>query len=220
MNMFKEFMVLAMEGDPYIICIGLVSVVGVALSIERIVVLFSASGIKKDELLNHINAYILQGNLEKALAVTSQVKSPLTNVIRSGLMAVANNGGPEEVQTAMDAVALREVPRIEKRIGLLATAANISTLFGLLGTVAGLLTAFSSVANVAPAERAAMLSGAISQAMNSTAAGLVVAIPLLGVFGWLSSKAQETIDDMHEASVATLNFILTHKEKLKTKKSS
>jgi biopolymer transport protein ExbB len=193
----------------------LTSLMGVAIIIERIKVLGSASLIRKDELLNHIHSHILQGHVDKAIAVTAQIKSPLTNIVRAGLMAVANNGGPEEVQTAMDAVALREVPKLERRIGLLSMLSNVATLVGLLGTVLGMIGAFGAVANVSPSEKATLLANSISEAMNCTAFGLLVAIPLLFAFGYLMSRAQEITDDIHEASVATLNFILANKERLK-----
>jgi len=215
--MIRELMDLYNDGGWAMHFILAVSALGVAITLERVKVLLSASNIKKDELLNHINSYILQGNLEKAMAVTSQVRSPLTNIVRSGLVAFANRGSSEEVQTAMDAVALREVPRLEKRIGLLATLSNIATLLGLLGTVSGLIMAFNAVANVAPAEKATMLSNGISTAMLTTAFGLVVAIPLLGAFGYLNSLAQGIIDDIHESSVATLNFVLANRDKIKTR---
>ncbi|MCB0367164.1 MAG: MotA/TolQ/ExbB proton channel family protein [Bdellovibrionaceae bacterium] len=213
--MIGELMKLYIAGGNWMHLITVTSLLGIAIIVERFMVLTAAANIKKDEVLNHINSYILQGNLEKAIAVTSQVKNPLTNIVRAGLMAVANNGGPDEVQTAMDAVALREVPRLERRVGLLATLSNIATLLGLLGTVAGLIGAFGAVANVAPAEKATMLANAIATAMNTTAFGLIVAIPLLGCFGFLNAMVQGIVDDVHEASVATLNFVLTNREKLR-----
>ncbi len=194
--------------------IAFCSLVGIAIIFERFYVIRAASDVKKDELLNHINSYILQGNLEKAVAVTSQIRSPLTNIVRAGLVTVVNGKGAEDVQTAMDAVALREIPRIEKRIGLLSTVSNLATLLGLLGTVVGLIQAFASVANAPPDQKAQMLSDSIAIAMNTTAFGLMVAIPLLGAYGWLNSWAQSVIDDIHEASVATLNFILSNKNKI------
>lgn len=203
------------EGGFFMHIILACSLIGAAIIFERIKVLSAASNIKKDELLNHINSYILQGNLEKAVAVTAQIKNPLTNIVRAGLMAVANNGGPEEVQTAMDAVALREVPKLERRIGLLSMLSNVATLVGLLGTVVGMIGAFGAVANVSPSEKATILANSISEAMNCTAFGLLVAIPLLFAFGFLMSKAQEITDDVHEASVATLNFILANKDRLR-----
>jgi biopolymer transport protein ExbB/TolQ len=130
-------------------------------------------------------------------------------------MAVANSKDVEEVQTAMDAVALREIPRIEKRTGLLALLSNLSTLVGLLGTIAGLIGAFVAVAGVSPAEKATLLSKSISMAMNCTAFGLLVAIPLLGAYGYIQTRAQELVDDVHEAAVTTLNFILSNRDKFR-----
>ena len=91
---------------------------------------------------------------------------------------------------------------------------NIATLLGLLGTVMGMIGAFGAVANVAPAEKATLLAASIAEAMNATAFGLMVAIPLLGGFGFLQTKAQEVVSDIHEASVATLNFIISNRSKI------
>lgn len=194
--------------------IAVCSMLGVAITLERITVIKRAAAISKENLLNHINSYILQGNLEKAISICSQTKTPLTNIIRMGLVQVANGKNEEEVQTAMDSVALNEIPKIEKRINYLSTLSNLATLLGLLGTVKGLIGAFAAVANVAPAEKAALLSNSISIAMSTTAFGLMVAIPLLAVYGWLNSWGQNVVDDIHEASVTTLNFVLTNREKI------
>lgn len=203
-------------GGIYMWFILACSAIGVAITIERYLTLSKAAKVRKDELLNHVNSYILQGKLDRAISVTSQVRSPLTNIIRAGLVSVANNGSNEEVQTAMDAIALKEIPYLEKRIGLLATIANLATLLGLLGTVSGLIDAFAAVTSASPAEKAVKLADAISVSMNTTAFGLIVAIPILASFGYLNSLAQEMIDDIHESSVSVLNFVLTHKEKIRS----
>lgn len=191
------------------------SLFAMAIAWERFTVIRAASQIRKDELLNMINSFIMQGNLEKAIQVTSQVKSPLTNIVRAGLVAVSNGKSEEEVQTAMDAVALKEIPKIERRIPLLSMISNLATLFGLLGTVIGMIGAFGAVANVSPAEKASMLSNSIAEALNATAFGLGIALPTLAAYGWFQSWASDVVADIHEASVATLNFVLSNKDKLK-----
>jgi biopolymer transport protein ExbB/TolQ len=201
--------------DPFMWPIAASSLVGIAIVVERFAYLHGASRIKKDDLINRVNSQILAGNLERAIAVCSQAKSPITEIIKAGLMAVSNRRDAEEVQTAMDAVALREIPKIEKRTGLLALVANIATLLGLLGTIAGLIGAFGAVAGLAPAEKATMLSNSISTAMNCTAFGLLVAIPLLAMYGFLQSRSQEMVDDIHEVAVTTLNFILNNRDKFR-----
>ena len=190
------------------------SAVGLAIVFERFRVIRSASSIRKDELLNHINSYILQGQLDKAVQVTSQHRNPLTNIIRAGLVTAQNGKSSEEVQTAMDAVALREIPRLERRIPMLAMLSNVATLLGLVGTVSGMIGAFGAVGNVPAAQKATMLAGAIAEALQATLSGLVIGVALLCAFGWLQDKAQEAVDDIHESSVATLNLILSNREKI------
>ena len=97
------------------------------------------------------------------------------------------------------------LPRLEKRTQYLATFANIATLLGLLGTIMGLISAFTAVANVDPAEKANLLSASISVAMNTTAFGLMVAIPLLLSFSYLQSKTTEIVDSLEMASVKFVN---------------
>lgn len=188
-----------------------------AIIFERLITLRSAGSIPKDDFLHAIQAQVMGGNLEKAISIASNVKSPLTNIVRAGLVSVHNSQSDEEVQTAMDAVALKEIPQLEKRIPMLAMISNLCTLLGLLGTISGLIGAFGAVANVAPAEKATLLSHAIAEAMNCTAFGLFVAIPTLFLYGIIQGKSQQLVDDIHESSVATLNFILTHRHRIKGK---
>lgn len=203
-----------MDGGFFMWPILLCSAIGVALAVERFLFLRNCNAVKKDDLLNFVKSSVIKGDLARAIATVSKNDAPLTKIVKEGLICVSNNGSPDEVQTAMDAVALREIPAMEKRIGLLATLSNIATLLGLLGTVEGLIGAFAAVAGVSPAEKAELLSKSISAAMNTTAFGLVVAIPLLAAFGYLTSLAQDIIDDVHESSVSTLNFILANKDKI------
>lgn len=199
--------------DPFMWPIFITSLVGIAVTYERVTYIVGAAAIKKDDFLGKVNQHILQGNLERAIALCTQSPGPITNIVKAGLMSVANNKDAEEVQTAMDAVALREIPRIEKRTSLLALLSNMATLLGLLGTIAGLIGAFAAVGGVSASEKSALLAKSISTAMNCTAFGLIVAIPLLGVFGFLQTRSQELVDDIHESAVSTLNFILTNRDK-------
>jgi len=189
--------------------------IGVWIFLERFAALKAAGRIDKDEVLSTVNSYILQGQIDKAISVCSQVRSPLNNIINAGLAAVINGKGDEQVQTAIDAVVLKEIPKFERRISLLSTIANLATLAGLLGTIIGMIGAFAGVANAAPAEKAAILAAKISMSMNCTGFGLVFAVPLLAIYGWFNSWAISIVDDIHEASVATLNFILSNKDKIR-----
>lgn len=201
------------QGGFFMWPILFISFMGAALAIERVRYMRQASAVRKEEFLNQLNQLVLQGNLERCIALCNQSQTPLTKIVRAGLMAIASRKSVDEVQTAMDAVALREIPKIEKRTSLLAMLANMATLVGLLGTTSGMIGAFAAVATVAASEKAAKLAAEISEAMNCTAFGLLVAIPLLGAYGWLTTRGTEIVDDVHEAAVATLNFILSNRDK-------
>jgi biopolymer transport protein ExbB/TolQ len=99
------------------------------------------------------------------------------------------------------------LPHLEKRTPYLATFANIATLLGLLGTIIGLIQAFTAVANANPAEKADMLSASISVAMNTTAFGLMVAIPLLLIYAVLQTRTTQIVDSIEMASVKFLNML-------------
>jgi biopolymer transport protein ExbB len=205
------------EGGFFMWPILFISLAGMAISMERIVYIRNATAVRKDEFLKQLNQLVLKGDLERCISYCAQTQTPLTRITRAGLMAIASRKSTDEVQTAMDAVALREIPRIEKRTGLLALLSNMATLVGLLGTITGMIGAFGAVSKVAPSEKAAMLAASISEAMNCTAFGLIVAIPILGAYGFLQSRGQELVDDVHEAAVATLNFILSNRDKFQSR---
>jgi biopolymer transport protein ExbB/TolQ len=107
----------------------------------------------------------------------------------------------------MEESLMEVMPRLEKRTHYLATFANIATLLGLLGTIIGLIRAFTAVSAANPAEKADLLSASISVAMNTTAFGLMVAIPLLLLHTILQSKTTEIVDSLEMASVKFLNAV-------------
>ena len=111
----------------------------------------------------------------------------------------------EDIEIAMEESMMEIVPRLEKRTPYVALASSIATLLGLLGTIMGLIQAFTAVANANPAEKADLLSASISVAMNTTAFGLMVAIPLLVIHAILTSKTGDIVDSLEMATVKALN---------------
>jgi biopolymer transport protein ExbB/TolQ len=195
---------------PILVCL----VVAVAIIIERVIVLFFSASINKEGFLRGLKKHIYAGDLDKAINyVAGQKLTPLTNVIKSGLMNVPK--GEEEVQAALDEAALRENPKLEARTGYLAMLGNAAMLSGLLGTVNGLIGCFEAVANVNPADKATILAAGISEAMNCTLFGLLTAIPALVMFSVLNGRTQSLINDVNETSVAVLNLVVSNKDKFK-----
>ncbi len=186
----------------------------IAVLIDRIRVLYFAANIDKDAFLRGLKKHIYSGDLDKAISFTaSQKKTPLTSVIKAGLINVPK--GEQDVQAAMDEATLRESPRIERRTGYLAMLGNVATLLGLLGTILGLIHAFAAVANANPADKATILASSISEAMNCTAFGLATAIPALVAYSVLQGRTQHMVDEINETSVAVLNLIVANKDKMK-----
>jgi biopolymer transport protein ExbB len=113
----------------------------------------------------------------------------------------------DDIEIAMEESMMEIVPQLEKRTSYVALAANVATLLGLLGTIMGLIQAFTAVANANPAEKADLLSASISVAMNTTAFGLLVAIPLLVTHSVITQKTAQIVASLEMASVKALNAI-------------
>jgi biopolymer transport protein ExbB/TolQ len=201
-------------GDWGMYPIALCLIVAIAIMVERSMVLFSKASINKDGFLRGLKKHIFAGDLDRAINyVAGQKQTPLTNVIKAGLMNVPK--GEEEVQAALDEATLRETPKLEARTGYLAMIGNAAMLTGLLGTVSGLIRCFEAVTNVNPAEKATVLAAGISEAMNCTGFGLLTAIPALVAFSVLMGRTQHLINDINETSVSVLNLIVSNRDKFK-----
>jgi len=201
-------------GDWGMYPIALCLVFIIAIIIERGIVLYGTASINKEGFLRGLKKHIYAGDLDKAINyVAGQKPTPLTNVVKAGLMNVPK--GEDEVQAALDEASLRETPRLEARTGYLSMLGNAAMLSGLLGTVSGLIRCFEAVANVNPADKATILAAGISEAMNCTGFGLIAAIPALVAFSVLMGRTQSIINDLNETSVSVLNLVVANREKFK-----
>jgi len=194
--------------------IALAFIVAIAITVDRIMVLFFRANIDKEAFLRGLKKHIYAGDLDKAISFCAgQKRTPLVAVVKAGLINVPK--GEEDVQAAMDEATLRESPKIEKRTGFLAMLGNVATLLGLLGTIVGLIKCFGAVSSANPADKAAILSQGISEAMNCTAFGIAVGVMSLVAFSVLQGRTQTMIDDINETSVGVLNLIVANKDKMK-----
>jgi biopolymer transport protein ExbB/TolQ len=186
--------------------IVLVLALGLAVAIERWVYLTATTANNKS-LWNKVTPFLKSGNFTGAMQITSKSKAAIAQIMTYGLNRIRSARRREDIEQAMEESLMEVMPRLEKRTHYLATFANIATLLGLLGTIIGLISAFTAVANANPAEKADLLSASISVAMNTTAFGLIVAIPLLLMHMLLQAKTTEIIDSLEMASVKFLNSI-------------
>ncbi len=202
--------------NMYVILITFIFLLG--LLVERIIVLYFQSNVDKEGFTKVLTRNILAGDLRNALKLCSISKFPLAKILQAGLMKAKESDA--EVQAAMDEAALREMPRIEKRIGYLAMLGNVGVLMGLLGTILGLIRSFGAVANASAAEKATELAKGISEAMYNTAFGLTVAIIAVVAYAFMQSKSQHLVDDINETTVSLLNLITSNRDKFQGEKAN
>lgn len=200
-----------LDGKEFMWPILFVFAFGAAIAIERYVYL-TVSKQKNRNMWNKLTPLLKARNYKQAMMLSSQSKSEVGKIMAYGLSRLQITRNRDDIEIAMEEGLMEVIPRLEKRTHYLATFANIATLLGLLGTIIGLIHAFDAVAGANPAEKANMLSGSISIAMNTTAFGLMAAIPLLLMFTVLQTKTTEIVDSMEMATVKFLNT-LTEKHK-------
>ena len=143
----------------------------------------------------------------RATKLTETVKTPLATMLNYGFARKNANAARDGIESAMEEGMMEVMPELEQRTHYLATFANIATLLGLLGTIIGLIQAFTAVAGADPAEKADLLSASISVAMNTTAFGLIAAIPLILMHSYLVTKTARLVDNIEMAAVKCLNLI-------------
>lgn len=202
------------EGGPVMWIILFIGIITVLLIIERMVTLSSITLNKKD-FVDQIFSMILRGEVRQAISFCDSRPAPLSNTIKAGLIQALNKRPDEEVQVAMDAVILREQPRIEGWASMLAVTGNIAVLSGLLGTIMGMIQSFRAVATADPAQKAEELSKGIAHALNCTGFGLFVAIISIVAYGYLQMRIQRLENEVVESSMSVLNLVAANRDKIR-----
>jgi len=195
------------EGGFFMYPIAGVLLLGVAIAIERYIYLSLSKSQNRNAFDKGLLPILKKRDYAGALHFANDSKAPISAIVGAGLARHLNQSHRDDVEYAMEEGLMETLPRLEKRTQYLATLANISTLLGLLGTIIGLIAAFTAVANADPAEKASLLSQSISVAMNTTAFGLMSAIPLLLVHSVLQTKTNEIVDSLEMAGVKVLNLM-------------
>ena len=193
-------------GGPFMYPILIVFAVGAAIAVERYVTLAMVTA-KNQSAWNEVQPVLLECDFDKAREITGNDDSNISQLLSMGLARQGAVRRREDIEIAMEESMMEIIPQLEKRTPYVSLASSIATLLGLLGTIMGLIQAFTAVANANPAEKADLLSASISVAMNTTAFGLMVAIPLLVAHTVLTAKTGEIVDSLEMASLKALNVI-------------
>ncbi len=212
MDLVKMFV----EGGEFMYIISFLLVVVIILAIIKYWQLTIKEKLDTQKFYLKLKGYIKNGQTEEAIKVCAQFKrTTIGFIFWNGLLGY-NDGlksgkkGMElqrALQNSFDEAGLQAIPKVEAGLFWFDIIAQIATLIGLLGTIFGLVAAFDALANAPEADKSRLLTLGISQAMGTTAYGLMVAIPTMIIKGGLQSRASKIVNDIDEFSVKTINQI-------------
>ena len=203
---FHSMLAFFQKGGVFMYPILFVFLTGMAVAVERWFQLSRIRSLNR-KMWNTFYPMLAKGEFDKVKTIANKDKSTISQMLGMGLARQGKVRRRADIEIAMEESMMEIIPRLEKRTPYVALLSNIATLLGLLGTIMGLIEAFTAVANANPAEKADMLSASISVAMNTTAFGLMSAIPLLLCHAKLMSTTGQIVDSLEMASVKALNSI-------------
>jgi biopolymer transport protein ExbB len=195
------------DGGIFMWVILSVLAVACAVVIERVIFYYLICRTNGNRLVADIARAINEGNIKNARERLGGRKAPMDLLLGTAITRYEAGMSMDEIQEGVEECAIKQIPRLSQRLNYLSLFANVATLLGLLGTISGLRVSFSSLASVEAARKATMLADGISQAMLTTAFGLVVAVPCMIFYTFLVNKQNRLTKDVDEAVVRLLNFL-------------
>lgn len=183
----------------------IIGLIGFVIAIERMLYLHKEQ-IRTGEFISGIKNLLRKRRLVEALTVCEETPGPVSNVIKAALL----NYNQEEPKMLADIqiAALVEIPNLERRIGTIATIAKISPLIGIMGTIISVYQGFNVLQSEGPYANISMLSGFVSQALLTTAAGLLIAIISYLVHHFLVGRVHALVHDMEWVGHDIMQFLL------------
>ena len=196
--------VLLSNGGPVLWLLLLVSAIAVAVFIERFLHCHRAQ-INSTEFLNGVRTVLKRNNVVEALSICDATPGPVARLVKTAILN--RDQGRERVREALEEAGLTEVPRLEEKLNLLATIAQLAPLLGLLGTVLGFIQTFGRMQEAGLNAHVGQLSAGVWQAMICAAAGLGVAIPAQAGYNYLVSRINSIVLDMERAATEIVQIV-------------
>ena len=192
------------HGGPVIWLILLAAAIALATFIERVLYCHQ-SQINSAEFLNGVRTVLKRDNVVEAISICDATPGPVARIVKTAILN--RDRGRERVREAVEEAGLTEVPRLEEKLNLLATIAQIAPLLGLLGTILGFMDIFSKVQEAGLYAHLEQLSHGIWQALICAAAGIAVAIPVHAGYNYLVSRINKIVLDMERAAAEIVNIV-------------
>ncbi|MFP4152029.1 MAG: MotA/TolQ/ExbB proton channel family protein [Alkalispirochaeta sp.] len=182
---------LIQQGGVILVLILALSVIATAIVIERLLFFRKNRG-DEDTIMRRLETTLEKGNFDEALAVCEAMPSPITNLMKVGIEH--RRYSREIIRMAISDAANLEIPRMERFLSTLGTIAHVTPLLGLLGTVTGNIRAFGVLGSTGIGTGdPAVLARGISEALLTTAAGIIVAVPAIAFYNYLVSRVNHSI---------------------------
>lgn len=183
--------------------LGACAAIGLIVIIWKLIDL-GVKGARTRTFLREVDGLLAQRKIEEALALARESKAPAARILAAGLER--HNEGTERVLKAIENVGLIEMASLEKGLIQLATVSNVAPLLGFLGTVIGMIEAFQAIENAGEVE-ATLVAGGIKVALITTAAGLVIAIPINIAHNYFVTQIDSMVIDMEESAQKMVDAI-------------
>tara|TARA_Y100001954_G_scaffold236863_1_gene298784 strand:+ start:535 stop:1356 length:822 start_codon:yes stop_codon:yes gene_type:complete len=197
-----------MEGGPEFMGIVLLCLIlGLALSIERIIYLNMAT-INSDKLLNDVESALKSGGVDAAKDVCRNTKGPIASIFYQGLDR--SNEGLEQVEKSIVAYGSVQMGLLEKGLSWISLFIALAPMLGFMGTVIGMIGAFDSIeaaGDISPS----LVAGGIKVALLTTVFGLIVAMILQVFYNYLISKVDSIVNDMEDSSIKLVDILVNNK---------
>lgn len=191
------------KGGPVMWPLLLLSVLGVAVAVWRWMALRAATR-NVVPFLRELRERLIAGEVDAAVEVCERHPSPVASIVKAGLLRSGRS--KEDVERSLQEASSRELAALERGLPILATIAMIAPLLGFLGTVTGMINSFDALARVGLNNPAAVASG-ISEALITTAAGLIIAIPVQMAYNYFVSRVNDLVRDMEAAANIVLDAV-------------
>ena len=192
------------NGGPMLWVIFFAGAAGIVIFIERALHCHRAQ-INSTEFLNGVRTVLKRDNVVEAVSICDATPGPVARLVK---VAILNRDhGRERVREALEEAGLSEVPRLEQRLDLLATIAQLAPLLGLLGTVLGFIKSFTILQGQALYANSNTMTEGVGQALICCAAGLAVAIPIHAGYNYLVSRVNTIVTDMERAANEIVNIV-------------
>ena len=206
--MMADIMKFYWDGGAFMHPIAFSLLFGIGLMIERFIFLYFKYNINGTAFMAQIQKLIMANNIDRAIKLCNAAPSAaLPKVVKAGLTRA--NKGETEIANAIEEATLEVMPKVQKRTNLLQATANVATMLGLLGTIFGLIEAFKALDNASADQKSKLLAQYISIALNTTAFGLVVAIPCLVAHAALTSITKKIVDEIDEYTTKLQNLLFS-----------